>query len=113
MLIMAAAAVSSTAALPLKGHMVANMLQLLAQQRFGCHAELARPSRISFSRSVGQTLTPSTATPPCDPARRAVLRKNPRSPRQDQDWLVLHAAQIQITGGQPHNTLPPRPFSRC
>ena len=108
MLIMAFAAVSSIA-LPLKGHMVSNMQEQIPSDDCCCSAAFySVPLGACFASvftslahdltEASQALTPSTATTPRGAARRAVLRKNPRSPRLGL-CCVLHAAQIQIPGG--------------
>ena len=108
MLIMAAV-VSSTAALPLKGHMVANMQEQIPSDDCCCSAAFyGVPLGSLFLASVyiassrfheaSQALAPSTPTTPRGAARRAVPRKNPRSPRLGL-VLSLCTTRIQIPGG--------------
>ena len=91
MLIMAFAAVSSIA-LPLKGHMISNMQEQIPSDDCCCSAAFySVPLGACFASvftslahdltEASQALTPSTPTTPRGAARRAVLRKNPRSPR--------------------------------
>ena len=96
----AAFSATSSAALVPSGHILQRLVQCIM-----CHAALSgramldSSSRAAFSwEASSQRLAPSTPTTPCDPARRAVLRKNPRSPRL-LGAVSLHAARIQIPGG--------------